>query len=336
MIVGDMLSELRGNILRDVSSLIAGTTTQLWTDDSLVQYIDNAQLRFARRTNILRDSSTPQTCQIPLIAGQTEYALDPAVLTVLSAKYSADPANLSRAGSEQLGMVVPHDFSPLGWNVNQLPNMQPGRPRSWTTDQAERVLRVYPAPSINDTAITFTGTLVGNLLTVTTPPSAPILKGMTITGVGLLPNTVITFDAQSGLGPTGTGGAGTYFVSTPPNQVTPYALSAAQAMTAGGTMFLRVSRLPLNTLTTMNLFAVPEVPAEYHLDLLEWAAFKALSNHELDSGNQSDNPQQILPSARHQANFENAVKEAIQEAKRTMFVQPRWDFQSMPGVTYAR
>jgi len=341
MILGDMLSELRNNILRDVTSLIAagsstgGVTTQLWTDNSLIAYIDQAHFRFARRTLILRDGSTQYITQIPLVAGQTLYTLDPTVLSVLSARYGSDVALLPRASAEQLGEQQPYDNSPLGWNVNRTTQISPSRPKAWTTDESERTLRVFPAPSLNDAAITYTGTIVGNVLTVATTPSAAITVGQTITGAGVLPNTVITFDAQSGLGPTGTGGTGTYFINTPATQTVPYAITTPISLINAGTLFIRVARLPLASLSSYNLFAVPDVPAEYHLDLLEWAAFKALSNHELDSGNTTDDTH-LSSADRHKANFELAIKEATQEAKRTMFAQPRWDFRAMPGLSYGR
>ena len=47
---------------------------------------------------------------------------------------------------------------------------------------------------------------------------------------------------------------------------------------------MRVTRLPLNTLVATNLEAVPEVPEEYHLQMLDWAAYLALRIVDIDGG----------------------------------------------------
>lgn len=47
-------------------------------------------------------------------------------------------------------------------------------------------------------------------------------------------------------------------------------------------LFLRVSRLPLEPLRAENTDAEPDVPEQYHLDLLEWAAYRALMNSDIE------------------------------------------------------
>lgn len=48
------------------------------------------------------------------------------------------------------------------------------------------------------------------------------------------------------------------------------------------TLFLRVSRLPLTPLVVEDLEAVPEVKEQYHLDMLDWAAYRALINSDIE------------------------------------------------------
>lgn len=48
---------------------------------------------------------------------------------------------------------------------------------------------------------------------------------------------------------------------------------------------LSVSRLPMEPLATDNLEAEPEIPRDFHLDMVEWAAFRALRNHDVDGEN---------------------------------------------------
>src|ERR1700675_3251857 len=105
MNLGDLLLYLREKILHDRSDQISGTSDYLWSDTTLVRYIDEAQRRLARQTLIIRDGTTPQCCQITLVApaldplpGQVEYPMDPSVLAVLSARLAGDKADLARAG----------------------------------------------------------------------------------------------------------------------------------------------------------------------------------------------------------------------------------------------
>ena len=48
MNLGDLLEELRENILHDRSDRIAGDTDQLWSDRTLVRYINEAERKMAR------------------------------------------------------------------------------------------------------------------------------------------------------------------------------------------------------------------------------------------------------------------------------------------------
>jgi hypothetical protein len=45
---------------------------------------------------------------------------------------------------------------------------------------------------------------------------------------------------------------------------------------------IRVVRYPINRLTPDNLSAIPEVPEDYHLNMLDWAAYLALRQADLD------------------------------------------------------
>ena len=108
------------------------------------------------------------------------------------------------------------------------------------------------------------------------------------------------------------------------------------AAEAGKIIRLRVARLPINTLSTLDLYASPEIPEEYHYDILEYAAYKALSNHDADAGSNAVDATQLTPAEKHKANFETAIKEALQESKREMFAPAFWDFTAMPGVAYSR
>lgn len=77
------------------------------------------------------------------------------------------------------------------------------------------------------------------------------------------------------------------------------------------TLTLRVARLPLTNLVASDLQAVPEVPEQYHLDMLEWAAYRALMNSDIEI--------ESLPKASvRRRRFEDTVTELQRESKRLL------------------
>src|SRR5574343_240794 len=155
MNLGELLDELRVNILNDRSDRISGSSDFLWTDATLTRYVNEAQRRFARKGLVLRDSKTAEVCQITLVAGQTEYDLHPSVLAVISAKFEGDTADLTRAGHSALDTYRQPDgyyFDP-----GQFSSQPPGKPLAYSTDETLVLddndsvsvvsLRIYPAPT---------------------------------------------------------------------------------------------------------------------------------------------------------------------------------------------
>jgi hypothetical protein len=163
----DLLDELRNNILHDRSDQVRGTESdQLWSDRTLVRYINEAERRLAREALVIRDGTTPDCCRIQTIALQREYQLHASVLAVISAKCGPalaqsppqthpDMADLARAGHASLStyrMPDTYFFDP-----NTLNALQPGKMRAFDTDEyvlpnnegsmGVMNLRVYPAPT---------------------------------------------------------------------------------------------------------------------------------------------------------------------------------------------
>lgn len=86
---------------------------------------------------------------------------------------------------------------------------------------------------------------------------------------------------------------------------------APNADYAGHTLLLRVARLPKEELVAEKINAEPEIPAEYHLDLLEWAAWRALRNHDQELEN-------LQKASAHKKAFEDTVRELSLKAKRLL------------------
>lgn len=156
MTLGELLDELRENILHDRSDRVAGEVDQLWSDATLVRYIDEAQRRFARKALVIRDGAHPDVTRVTLATGVTEYTLHQAVMAVMSVKVTGDSGDLARAGHAAFDAYRQPDT--LYFDPSALAVMPAGRPLAFSTDervtdddegtQQAIVLRVYPEPSV--------------------------------------------------------------------------------------------------------------------------------------------------------------------------------------------
>jgi hypothetical protein len=252
----DLLDELRRNILNDRSDRTSGDSDYLWTDKTLVRYINEAQRRFAKRSFVLWDAITPEVVNVALVAGQVEYDLNPAIISVISAKIANSVVDLARIGHVVLGeyrtdsVVTPFNASLIGTAV--------GAPQAFATDErlaedddgnlAAMTLKVYPTPRTED---------------------------------------------------------------------------------AGTIIKLRTVRMPLDDLTTGAMSAVPELPADHHLEMLDWAAYLALRIVDQDAGN-----------AKRAQDFANSFEAHVQDAKRLVLRKLRaprpWGFGRSGFAGYER
>jgi hypothetical protein len=245
MKLGDLLSELRLNILNDRSDRTDGASDYLWTDETLVRYINEAQRRFACRSLIIRDASTSEVVDVVLQTGVTEYALHPAVLAVISAKIEGDQADLHRGGHSILNRA---DISPDNWDLALSSATAPGKPAAFATDEEV----------VEDDA----GTVSAVTMRLFPPPSAAY---------------------------------------------------------NGTKIKLRVVRKPLNTLVVGNKEAVPEIPEDHHIEMLDWAAYLALRIVDQDAGS----PKRAQEFA---ASFEVHVQYAKTMVMRKLFAPMPWGF----------
>jgi hypothetical protein len=154
-----LLSELRENVLRDDAELASGPNDKLWSDETLVRYINDAMQRFARKTLLLRDASTPEVIEVTLATGVSTYDLHESVLAVVSASYEDEQIDLGRVGRSLLTTMEPYD--PPWFDPNDPAVMTPGKPRAFATDETLVVdtkggvhMRVWPAPSATENGTT--------------------------------------------------------------------------------------------------------------------------------------------------------------------------------------
>ena len=246
MTLGELLGELRDNILHDRSDLVSGDDDRLWSDETLVRYINEAHRRFARRGLVIRDNSTPEVTQVTLVAGQDTYDLHPSVFSVISGRLQGEASDLRRAGHSVFDAYRPPDYG--AFDISQLVALPPGRPIALSTDEAfglddddsrgTLVLRLHPTPS---------------------------------------------------------------------------------AEYAGQIVSLRVVRTPLEVFDVNDLEAVPEIPVDYHLDMLDWAAYLALRIVDRDAGD-------AKRAEGFAASFEQHVQSVKRDVLRRMFPPVTWGF----------
>ncbi|MEY4763131.1 MAG: hypothetical protein RLZZ200_2987 [Pseudomonadota bacterium] len=155
MNLGELLTELRENILHDRSDRIAGSPDLLWSDATLIRYIDQAHKRFARRSLIIRDGSTCEVTEVTLRTGIQDYQLHESVIAVLSAKYDGENGDLRKVGHTTFDMYNAPD--PIYFDINAQNLATPGKPTSFSTDEqladngdgalSVVSMRVFPTPS---------------------------------------------------------------------------------------------------------------------------------------------------------------------------------------------
>lgn len=246
MTLGDLLDELRSGILHDFSDQVSGASDQLWSDERLVRYINEAHRRFAREALVIRDGVTPQCCQVTTVAGQTNYSLDKSVIAVLSVRMVGDNTDLPRAGHSDFDTYREPDT--YYFNPSQLSQFPPGKALAYDTDET----------MVMDDKGTWSGV------------NLRLFPGIAAPYGGIVAN-------------------------------------------------LRVIRLPLSDLRLDNLDAVPEVPEDYHLDMLDWAAYLALRIVDMDEG-QPDRSKDFKKT------FEEHIVTAQRNMKRKIQPRAQWRF----------
>ena len=155
MTLGELLIELRENILHDRSMQTSGPSDLLWSDETLTRYVNQAYFRFATEAMCLRDAITPQYTQFTTAPYTDQYILDPAVLAVISLQRDGDRGDMIRAGHSEFNTGFRPD--PYFFDPNAISALPPGRPQAFSTDEglAETddgtvsaiTLRLFPKPS---------------------------------------------------------------------------------------------------------------------------------------------------------------------------------------------
>lgn len=249
MTLKEQLRELRENLLRDISYLMPGSEDdRMFSDITLLNYIEDAERRFARQTLCLRDSTTPVVTRVSLRENVVDYKLHPSVLSVLTARIATDQNDLRRFGHSVIHAPYPYD-SDEPFDSASVALESPGKPRAFFTDETTTILSsnattltVFPRPSSD-----YEGTLI----------------------------------------------------------------------------MLRVIRGPICSYSLDNLDRPSEIPVDYQLDVLEWAAYRAKRNFDADAGSDGG-----TAASDHKIAFDEAVARAKKELNHTIFAPTRISYGS--------
>lgn len=85
------------------------------------------------------------------------------------------------------------------------------------------------------------------------------------------------------------------------------------------TLNLRVARRPITALTSENLDAEPEIPEEYHLDLCDYVAYRALMQPNVDNDAKRE-------ARNFKAEFEASIRKAKADRLVAQAAPPQWRF----------
>lgn len=231
----ELVDELRENVLRDISDAVnTDTSSYLLSDKSLVRYLNEAQNRFADKTQCLRDETTPAVTRLALVAGIDSYALDPRVVAVLGARTRQRHLRLRPYGS----IVTTRGNFNTGYPLDT--EVSDGSPTYYYTDRETGKIGLWPAPNPD------------------------------------------------------------------------FALNE---------LILRVARLPLKPLVAEDLSAIPEVPEQYHMSLVDWAAYRCLTNNDIELQDQ-------IKANSRKNRFNETVEELKKDSKRLLLNEIAFDVNS--------
>ncbi len=147
MKLSELLEHTASAFLDDRTDLLAGDPDELWSDKVITRYLNAAQERLCRRSWVLIDIANPTAGVITLRTGKALYPLHKSVLRVYSATPEDTDIPLGRTQDERLRWLPSALTDPQHWGEAFPFTTSQGRPSSFATDAASRVMRVYRTPS---------------------------------------------------------------------------------------------------------------------------------------------------------------------------------------------
>lgn len=106
-----------------------------WVDAELNLYANEAEKIIARKTRVLNDSTTESCCEIDVEQGTLDYALDPVVIDIVSAKLSTTDLQLTKRDKHYMDKSYP------GWRTSTQ-----GEPTVYLLDYQKGYITLYSPP----------------------------------------------------------------------------------------------------------------------------------------------------------------------------------------------
>lgn len=302
MLRTDALAELR-EVLGDVTGPVYG-----WSDLRLMRFLSLGQDQFCKDTGFFTDFAN---YTITTVAGTSVYAIDPRLIEIKEIWYGEFRLSKFFQHQRQSPYDSTTEFPETGTSGSQ------GVPYAWQVDERTGYITLYPTPDAAYTlslrvwrrsrtpldrktsTITLGGTKhTGDIITATVNGVA--YSYTTLVGDGTL-SAVATalaavIDASAG------------FVSTASGQVISVASSDLSVST---TTTAVVSGAGATTTATGadNYSAEFEIPEDHHFAPIEWAAWKAYSDHDRERIDK-------VKAAEHLAVYKDLVREGKRAFRR--------------------
>lgn len=129
------LDELRASLREMLNDI---TEPQLWTDDTLDRYLNNAVREACIRARLLKEDadSLPELCEINFDAGQARIKHAAEILVIRSGTIVGQCQKLWALTAESMDRREPE------WDSTS----EPGTPRYLVMDLAQKAVRLYPTP----------------------------------------------------------------------------------------------------------------------------------------------------------------------------------------------
>lgn len=144
MILEELLEHTAKDHLDDRTDLIDGDPDELWGDQLLVRYFNEAQDILCRRSWVLIDTAHPQMGTIVLVSGKPTYSLHKGVLAVLEGFIDGNDTPLTRHSEKELRTARPYVTD--GFQDLNAPNASSGAVIAFATDAGTRTMRVFRTP----------------------------------------------------------------------------------------------------------------------------------------------------------------------------------------------
>lgn len=147
MKTSELLEHITGPMLDDRADLLEGASDQLFKDETVLRYLNEAERKLSRDAWVIEDLLTPTVTQIQLQENVNNYPFHKSILFVKAVRLSDSDIDLIRVGYND-NRIYPDTqlMDPDFWDINTTLVETPGRPQRFSTDLGTRIIRIRRKP----------------------------------------------------------------------------------------------------------------------------------------------------------------------------------------------